>query len=479
MTNSNASLAVRAAAELELRKRRAAGRRDLPYDVDTHDVVTFIENEMYIPETGAPMTLHPQQRAVLRAMFTRDDADNFRYHTMLYSAIKKSAKTTIAAGVALWQAHRVADGEIYLIGNDQKQADNRMAQAIRYCITHNPKFRDHIHVSPSRFLIKLPNRTKIEAIPVDPAGEAGMNPTALFWTEAWGAKGAKAELLWTEAQLSPTRQGKSFRFIESYAGYVGESPILEPLWSHIVQQGMRDERADELHVNGRMIAYWNTHPYLEWQTDDYYADQAAVLSESEFRRIHKNEWVSSEDVFVPYQWWLDCAGTPPPLPDVVCVGVDAGVVHDTFAVVCVTKQGEIVYVRECKVWTPPKGGKVDFGDVERYLMDLKTRYSVREVAYDPMQMEHMANRLQSKLHMRAFLQGADRLVADKMLYDAIRDGQLSHVDDPILNAHVANANAKIDGESGKLRIVKRNIDLPIDAAVALSMAHARARYYLR
>jgi len=85
----------------------------------------------------------------------------------------------------------------------------------------------------------------------------------------------------------------------------------------------------------------------------------------------------------------------------------------------------------------------------------------------------MATRLKRDgLRFRAFDQGQDRLLADKQLYDAIRDRRIVHGGQRDLTAHIENANAETNGE--RMRIVKRATNLKIDAAVALSMAHARA-----
>jgi phage terminase large subunit-like protein len=73
---------------------------------------------------------------------------------------------------------------------------------------------------------------------------------------------------------------------------------------------------------------------------------------------------------------------------------------------------------------------------------------------------------------RAFNQGGDRLVADKRLYDSIRDRRIVHQHEPVLAEHIANANQKNEGD--RLRIVKRNTGGKIDAVVALSMAVDRA-----
>lgn len=445
----------------------------------------FINAQMFIPETGAPLQLHPRQYDVLQAMAARDDDGNFIYSTWLYSAPKKSAKTTIGAGVALWQAWRVPDGEIYIIGNDLKQADNRMAQAIRYCVEHNPYMRARVKVTSSKYKIQLDNGTRIESIPVDPRGEAGMNPTGLFWTETWGAYGNAAEMLWSEATLSPTRSGQSFKFVESYAGYTGQSTILERLYKYVVKKGVLTD-VPELYTNGATIGYWCTERYLSWQQDAaYYTQQAAEKTPAEFDRQHENRWVDSLQLFVPAAWWTACRGDVPALErgESLIIGLDAAVSGDCFAIVAVSRRGELVYPRYVNVWYPPPGGKIDYGaegGPESEVRRLCRELPVAQVCYDPYQLHDMATRLTNEgvAWFEEFPQGQDRLMADKQLYDNIRDRNIIHAGETALAEHIGNAAAEIDKADAKLRIVKRDAALKIDAAVALSMASYRARYLL-
>lgn len=478
MMNSSASLKLKAAAELE--RRRRAGTYAATDPLVTEDVADFIGQHMFIPETGRALELHPEQTAVLNAMNTRDSNGDFRYSTWIYSAPKKSAKTTIGAGVALWQAWRVPYGEVYIIGNDQKQADSRMAQAIRYCVEHNPAMAGRVKVATSKYTIKLDNGTRIEAIPVDPRGEAGMNPTGLFWTEAWGAVGKAAELLWTEAALSPTRAGQSFKFVDSYAGFTGESLLLERLHHGIVTNGEPHAALPEVYTRGGSIAYWCTRRFLPWQSNDaaaaYYAQEALEKTPSEFRRIHNNEWVTSENVFVPSEWWDACRGDVPTLDKrtPMVLAMDAGVTSDCFALVGVSRLGDTVAVRYAQAWKP-NGGKLDFALPEAEVRRLCREYNILCVAYDPYQLHDMATRLggEGVAWMYEFKQGEARLKADKLLYDMIRERRIVHNGDATLTEHVKNANAKTEGDN-RLRIVKRAEHLKIDLAVALSMATERA-----
>lgn len=468
-------------------KRYLVGGQTDVYSGD--DPVEFLETEMYLADTNEPMVLHPEQRAVLREMFRRDE-NGFVYSTMVYSSIKKSAKTTIAGGLLAWQGFRVRNGEIYIIGNDLRQADSRIAQVVKDCIALNPRMKDNIKLPSSASTFRdvlriiLPNRTRIETIPVDPTGESGMNPTAIFVTEAWGAKTTAHELMWTEARLSPTRQGESFKFVESYAGHSGESLILERLYHAIVEEGEElTHIAPELYAKGKMIAYWNTRPYLPWQTDEYYEQEAADMLPKEFRRVHRNEWVTSEDNFVDAIWWDGCESVDLPAmhedyPQLMAV--DAGITSDCFAVVCLCLHEDKYAVCDVKVWTPPIGGKLDFkgeGSPDEYMREYIRQNNVLELAYDPHQLHTLMSDYQNEdiVPIHQFNQGEPRLLADKGLRDSIKNRELIHDGNPVLRSHVLNANAKTEGSDSRLRIVKRHHSLKIDAAVALSMVLERAK----
>lgn len=445
------------------------------------DVVTFLETEMYLADTGLPMVLHDEQKCVLREMFRRDER-GFVYSTMLYSSIKKSGKTTIFGGVALWQAFRVAHGEIYIIGNDLRQADSKITQVIRECIKLNPRMQG-IKLPTSTYRITLPNGTRIETIPVDPSGEAGMNPTGIFVTEAWGAKTRAHELMWTEARLSPTRQGNSFKCVESYAGHSGESLILERLYKSVVEDGTPIPHvAPELYSNGSMVGYWNTRRYLPWQTDAYYAQEAADMLPLEFRRIHRNEWVTSSEAFVDALWWDACKEELPPVdartPQILVI--DAGVSSDCFGVLAITRHDKRYALRNPKAFIPPKGGRLDYtgkDSPDEYIRQYVKANNVLELVYDPYQLHSMMTEYRQQRVVRTydFSQGTDRLLADKAFRDGIMDRTVMHDGDAVLRSHVLNANAKTEGNDSKLRLVKRSESLKIDLAVCASMGLYRAR----
>jgi phage terminase large subunit-like protein len=457
-----------------------------------NDPIRWIEKNFFIPETpDHHIILGGYQKACLYQALTKGEDGLFPYSLILWSDCKKSIKSTVAAAVALWMAFNTPWGSIKIVANDLKQADSRVSYYIRRAIELNPAMRQVCRVNFSGYFIKLPNNCKIESIPVDPQGEAGGNDDMVIYSELWGAKNAASLKLWTESTLSPMKYGKSFRWVETYAGYSGEAPILEQLYDSGVKNGVQFPWAENFdppleafeNKEARIFALWNTTPRLPWQTKSYYAQEESVLTPQEFNRVHRNQWVSSENAFIPIEWWDACYDIPPVLgvDSPVVVSVDAAVTQDCFAVMAVSGRDTddgIVDVRFSQIWKPPKGGRIDFALPEAAIRSLVEEMNVIEIVYDEYQLADMIGKFSKELlaHSHPFSQQKNRLIADKQLYDMIRERRVHHQGDPDLREHLQNANAQASGND-RMRIVKRSVLLKIDLAVCLSMGVARARYW--
>jgi hypothetical protein len=97
----------------------------------TQDVCAFIDRYVKRNELGAPFALAAHQREVLRLMFAFDADGRLPYDTIIYSAIKKSGKTTINAAVTLWWAlTQEAPNELKIAANDLEQSVSRVFKTI-------------------------------------------------------------------------------------------------------------------------------------------------------------------------------------------------------------------------------------------------------------------------------------------------------------------------------------------------------------
>lgn len=389
----------------------------------------------------------------------------------------------------MWVASEKSNARIRLVGNDQEQADSRVFNAIDEAIKLSPLWKNSVNVI--RHHIELPNGSTIDSVPVDPGGEAGGNDDMLEWTELWAATQTAHKKMWAELTLSPTKFGQSFRWVDTYAGYSGESEILESLYAQGVQKELQiDLGIPELEAYAnraaRLFVLWNTIPRLNWQTKEYYAQETTNLTDNEFRRMHGNQWVTSTQTFVPKEWWNACqVKSLRPIENSfpMVIALDAGVSSDCFGMLMLSRHDvkddkdnvrHILTPRYARAWIPPKGGQLDFnGEIESELRRLVNENYVAQVCYDPYQLHSFCKRLQREVrtNFSEFSQGQDRAVADKQLRDLIIARQIEHQGESDLSDHIANANSKVEGEH--LRLVKRSQNLKIDLAVCLSMASAR------
>jgi hypothetical protein len=158
------------------------------------DPVEWIETNFYIPETNGPIKLYPYQQRCLREALSVGGDGLFKYSVIVWSDIKKSAKSTLAAAVALFMAYHRKWGQVVSVANDLKQADSRVAYYARRAIELNPKMRAECKIR--NYKITFPNGTFFEAVPIDPTGEAGGNADMVIFSEAWGSSSKAQQSMW-------------------------------------------------------------------------------------------------------------------------------------------------------------------------------------------------------------------------------------------------------------------------------------------
>ena len=233
---------------------------------------------------------------------------------------------------------------------------------------------------------------------------------------------------------------------------------------------------------------------MVWQTQEYYAREAQTLPPLEFKRIHRNQWVSPASAFIQPEWWDACANSDlSMLADFdrtpVVVGIDMAVSRDCAALVAVTRDpfdpANSVAIRAVRIFSPKQsGGIIDQEMLVRPVIeDMARRWNVICWAYDPKEMAKLAQDL-SRAGLgwfRPFGQVNPRAISDKQLHDMIMHRQISwnpsttigEVGDrgqagETLYNHITKAGAVTRNES--YRLEKLSAATHIDAAVALSQA---------
>lgn len=129
---------------------------------------------------NSPLQLFPFQRDILSHVFTPDANGKFPYTDIIYSAPKKSGKTTIGALILAWAAECGLPGsEIYTIANDKDQAEARAFTDLEYHTTAR------FGIVSGRYRITFENGTFVLAIAKHYSSASGARPLLSLFDELW------------------------------------------------------------------------------------------------------------------------------------------------------------------------------------------------------------------------------------------------------------------------------------------------------
>jgi Phage Terminase len=435
----------------------------------------FITDVLRDPETGEAFALNPSEVAFLARAFELDDNGRLKHPELVFAAIKKSGKTTLAAIILLFVVLVLggAFAEAYCVANDLEQAQGRVFQAVRRIVEASPLLAESATITASK--IEFPDLgATITAIASDYAGAAGANPTISVFDELWGYTSERSHRLWDEMVPPPTRK-IACRLTVTYAGFSGESELLEELYKRGLKQ---PQVGTDLHAGDGLLMFWTHKPVAVWQTDAWLTQMRQQLRPNAYLRMIENRFVTSESTFVDMEWFDRCVdhdATPvaadKSLP--IWIGVDASTKRDSTAIVAVTWDGDAKRVRlvSHRIFQPTASEPLNFeATVEATIKDMAHRFRVRQVRFDPYQMQAVAQRLQrSGIRMVEFPQSVPNLTeASTNLYELIKGRGIALYPDADIRLAVSRAVA-LETTRG-WRIAKEKTSHKIDVVVALGMA---------
>jgi phage terminase large subunit-like protein len=437
--------------------------------------IYFIETVLHNPETGKPFKLLPAERDFLAHAFKFDADGRLVYSELMFAAIKKSGKTGFAAMFMLTMlllfGGRFAEG--YCIANDLEQAASRVFQAVRRIVEASPLLWRDARITADKITFAAFHGATISAVACDYTGMAGANPTISVFDELWGFISENSRRLWDEMVPPPTRK-VACRLVVTYAGFSGESVLLEELHKRGLSQ---PQVAPNLHAGDGMLMAWHHEPIAPWQTEAWLAEMRRSLRPNQFLRMIENRFVTSESSFVSMEKWDLCV--VPTLTPVysdknlpVFIGVDASTKHDSTGLVAVTPlPDKRVRLVTHRIFQPTPDQPLDFeATIEATLIDWCNRFAVRAIRFDPYQMQATAQRLQKRgLPIMEFPQSSPNLtIASQNLYELVESRGLVLYPDAAMRLSASRAIA-IETARG-WRISKEKAGHKIDIIVALGMA---------
>lgn len=438
------------------------------------------------------LVVFPIHEQVLGHALTPNADGEMPYETIVYSTPKKSGKSVYGAAILAWVLENYPPGtEIYSLANDLEQAEGIIFQDLAYHILQK------YNIVAKKNRIDMPNGSFVQALSHHYRSAAGSRHSVTIFDELWGFNTPKSRRLWAEMTPIPT-VNNSLRIVVTYAGFSQDQSPLRDLYVRLVQKGkpvlphVTNSVGDPIcfvEEASKTFCMWATDPIMPWQTPQYYASQSVSLRPEEYLRLHRNQWVSSQEMFIPPEWWDAASGVLQGPVDLVksefrdrpiIIAVDAGLKKDCTAVIGMYFNPENGHVGLAfhRIWRPLPGEILDLEEtVERYILEKVKQFNILEVIYDPHQLQRsMMTLKKAGINVTEFKNTAEEMsLVTNTLYDLFKNGMIDLYEAADLKSHVINAIVKHTDKGmqfSKARGVQ-SLAEPTDGAVALAIAAHR------
>lgn len=439
------------------------------------DPVAFICEVLHDPETNRPFVLYREEVTFLKHAFELTAEGRMRHTELCFSAGKKSGKTGLAAMIVIYTAVVLAGvgGEIYLLANDEEQAQSRVFKAVVKILEVSPLLKGAVDITQNKIVFRSTG-TFVQAVPNDYKGFSGANPVLNVYDELAYFASESSRRLWDEGVPSPARR-ISFRLSVSTAGFEGEPTPLRDLHDRAMEHG--EEIAPDLRRDGNLLCFWTNKMLAPWQRPAWVAEMQRTLRPTQFARLILNRWTASESTFIELDQW-DAITDPalkPVLVDTglpIWAGLDLGLRHDSTALVSVAWDGDKIRLVDHKIFVPRGGQTLDVeATAQAAVLSLRSRFAVQAVAFDPWQAIGPAQTLTRQgVIMQELAQTTGNLTSMATnLLDLIKRRQFVAYAAPELREAVSKTIA-IESSRGGWRLGKGKASDRVDPIIALAMA---------
>ncbi len=469
-----------------------------------------------------PFRLLPWQETVVRDLFGVLKADDTRqFRTAYVETAKKSGKTELAAAIALYLL--CGDGEqraeVYGAAADRQQASLVYAVAadmVRLCSSLDRRVK--ILESRKR-LVYEPTNSFYQVLSADANNKHGFNVHGCIIDELHCQPDDRLFNVLTKGAGDARRQSLTFLITTAgdnlqsvcYQQHQKAQDILDgrktdpTFYPVIFGANMEDDRTSE-----ETWAKANPSLGITFTIDKlreaFESARQNPVEENSFRQLRLSQWIKQAVRWMPMEKWDACAfpidaeslrGRP-------CYGgLDLSSTQDLTALVLVfppeEDDGKYSILPFC--WVPEEtidirsrkdnvnydlwkrqghilsteGNVVDYDCIKQFILDLRERYDIREIAYDRWNAQMLVQHLNDEgLAMVPFGQGFVSMSnPTKDLMRLTLEQKLAHGGHPVLRWCMDNIVIQTDA-AGNIKISKAKATEKVDAAVALVMALDRA-----
>ena len=467
----------------------------------------FVERLRHVkgPAAGEAFRLEAWQRRFVEEFSKVNGGGERIYKRGVLGVARGNGKSPLAAGLAIRELVEASDEPDVILAAASRDQARVVFEYARGFVESGP-LGDVLQVG--RHEIRNPaNGGALRTVSADGFVAHGLNPSAVIIDELHAWTTAKQHELFDALDTAVHKRPGAFWLVITTAGHdklslLGKlyGSMLEALelvekpgfvvgkdeWNGVLMHWYgagEDADADDRKL-------WRVVNPASFVTLDALRKQrnSPSMSRSTFARLHLNAWVAPDaERWITTDAWQRLAGVST-IPDgsTVWVGADGSRSYDTTAVAWAAKAPDGRVDVDCRVFSVRgdvphhvlHSGTIDFGDVEAFLLELASRYWMREVRFDPRFLERSMEVLAARLPSSAVAPVEPYTNAHRQalaaLERAVLDGTLRHSGDSAVSQQVLAAAADRFDNGDVRRLRKLDRTRPIDAAIALA-SRCRAR----
>ncbi len=430
---------------------------------------------------GEPLEFTQWQQWLLGALLERRVDNRLRFRRAVIGLPRKQGKSLMGSALALYGLLAgEAGAEVYSAAGDRQQARivfNEAKQQImqsQMLSTECKVYRDAIEVPRFGAVYRV--------LSSDGKLQQGLNPSLVVFDELWVQRN---DDLWDALTLGSGARQDPLTVAITTAGYdlntvagrlynYGKSVCAGEIDDDAFGFYWWEANADCTITDRGAWSHANPNLALDLIDVEDLEVSARQTSEMAFRRFRLNQWVRTQESWLPVGSWEQCTGTINIDDERECfVGIDMALKHDSIAVVIAQVQEDGAVHVNAKIWHPDLEG-IDIQSIEEHLRTLNADLNVREFAYDPAFFQRSAEALMDDgLPMLEFPQSSQRMIpACGNAYDLIMAKKVVHDGSPMFTDQVLSAAQRMTDVGWRLS--KGKSRRKIDAAIAMCMALDRA-----
>ena len=476
----------------------------LEYGSKGADAVDFINTFVTLTKdsiagnAGQPIQLREWQERLLEETLELDEQGLFKKRTAVWSMGRKNGKSALVTGLGLWfLINGDEGGEVYSCAAEKEQARITFGDA-RKIIEREPELAGMCNIY--RDVIEVPSTGSIwRVLSAEAYSKEGLNASAVIFDEA---AALKDRAMWDVMQLSMASRRQPMMLATTTCGVKSDSSGQDSTAYQLYQYGQKVARGEIVDPSFYM-AWWEAPTDSDHRLEETWikanpgygdlnskADFESMVKrtpEAEFRTKRCNQWVNSQNTWLPAGVWETLADKDVVVGefDEIVLGIDGSFSGDTTAIVGVTvpkSRDDKPHVFLVKAWEKQPDDlddwRVDTLEVEQTLIAFcQSHPNVKELAFDPFRWQRSMAVLQDLgLPVVEFPSTSPRRMvgACSKVFDSVTEATLTHDGNPLLARHLDNCVLKIDNLGPRIVKESRNSPRKIDAAVAFVIAYDRA-----